>query len=110
MALPEALTQQSRNPRIEGRSSFLQEDPSLVRFGVAPLGFRPEGAATHQPRAMPWELENVMNLALKGPNMVFNPTGTALHLPLRQGACPCYALPGLCRFVSFGCSQGVALG
>jgi len=29
-------------------------------------------------------LENMMTRALKGPNMVFNPSGTALHFPLRQ--------------------------
>ena len=70
--------------------------PSLAGFEVALLGFRPEGAATCQPRATPWDLENVMTRALKGPNMVFNPSGTALHFPLRQGACPCHALSGLC--------------
>ena len=36
-----------------------------IRFlKSALLGFRPEGAATCQPRATPWELENVMTRAL----------------------------------------------
>jgi hypothetical protein len=30
-------------------------------------------------RATPWDAENVMTRALKGPNMVFNPSGTAFH-------------------------------
>jgi len=39
-------------------------------FDVALIGFRPEGEATCQPRATPWEQENVLICALKGPNMV----------------------------------------
>ena len=32
--------------------------PSLARFEVAPVRFRPEGAATNQPRAPPWDDED----------------------------------------------------
>ena len=34
--------------------------------------------------------ENVMTRALKGPNLVFSPGGTARHFSFRQGAGPDY--------------------
>src|SRR5207253_563547 len=46
-------------------------------FEVAHVGFCPEGAATYQPRATPWDLKYVMTHALKGPNLAFHPWRTS---------------------------------
>src|SRR5208337_4439184 len=49
--------------KLRFHPDFVAPFPPLANFEVALLESRPEGAATFQPRAPPWELDRVLRIA-----------------------------------------------